>query len=171
MKDPRRVLVLAAGLALLAACAPPPQPPPDTTADEAALKAGSESWMKAYNSGDADTIVGLYAGDAIMMPPGAPAAQGHDAIREFITKDIANAQAAGVTLVNGPTDAGVCGDMGWHSGSYTVTDASGATVDSGHYSEVWHKSDGQWHIIRDIWNSDKPAMEPESGDMTETPES
>ena len=47
-------------------------------------------------------------------------------------------------------------DTGWESGSYTVRDAAGATVDSGSYLSVSHKSNGKWLYYRDTYNSDRP---------------
>ena len=58
------------------------------------------------------------------------------------------------------TGSGVTGDSGWVSGSYTVVDASGATIDSGSYLSVHRRNDGEWPYIRDIWNSDRPAAAP-----------
>ena len=51
---------------------------------------------------------------------------------------------------------GVIGDTGWEAGSYTVTLASGATVDSGSYLSVSRKANGHWLYIRDTYNSDRP---------------
>jgi ketosteroid isomerase-like protein/quercetin dioxygenase-like cupin family protein len=150
----KKIAIVAAYLIALAACAPPAA---DTAADEAALSAGTTAWLQAYNAGDVDRIVAMYAEDGIMMPPNAPAASGRAAMRAYITAGVAEAKAAGVTLVNGENHAGVSGNLGWHSGSYKVTDASGATVDSGNYLETARKTDGKWLILRDIWNSDRPT--------------
>jgi len=160
MYELNRAAIVLTSLIALAACSPAAPPAADTSADEAALRAGTTTWMAAYNAGDADRIVALYAEDGVMMPPGAPAATGHAAMRAFLTADIANAKAAGVTLLDGDSSTGVSGNIGWHSGSYKVTDASGATVDSGSYLETCRKADGKWLIIRDIWNSDRPAAAP-----------
>jgi hypothetical protein len=65
-----------------------------------------------------------------------------------------------VKIVPGAATAGVAGDIGWESGSFTVTDAKGATVDSGKYLSVARKSNGKWLYIRDIWNSDQPPPPP-----------
>ena len=85
-----------------------------------------------------------------------PFAVGHAAIREFLAKDSAGARAAGLKLVEGPASAGVTGDLGWNSGSYTLQDASGMTVDSGSYLSASKKVNGKWVMIRDTWNSDRP---------------
>ena len=98
-------------------------------ADEAAIRAQTTNWGKAYNAGDAKAVAALYADDAILQPPGAPGAKGRAAILAFLTKDIAGAQAAGVVFVLDPkTDVGVSGNMGWESGRYTAT-VKGAVVE------------------------------------------
>ena len=156
-----KTLVLAIGTVLaLSACAPAAAPAVDTAADEAALKAATRTWLEAYNAGDVEKIVALYAEDAVLMPPHAPVANGHAAIRAFLTADTAGAKAAGIKLVPGTSTAGVAGDTGWESGTYTVTNASGATVDSGSYLSVSHKSNGKWLYFRDTYNSDRPLPAP-----------
>jgi uncharacterized protein (TIGR02246 family) len=149
------VLVVGTGLAL-SACGPATPPAVDTAGDEAALKAATVTWIDAYNAGDVEKIVALYAEDAVLMPPHAPVANGHAAIRAFLTADTAGAKAAGIRLVLGTSTAGVAGDTGWESGTYTVTDASGATVDSGSYLSVSRKSNGTWLYHRDTYGSDRP---------------
>ena len=144
--------VIAVGMVALAGC----QKPVDTAAVISEAKQGSRDWAAAYNAGDADSIAAKYSDNAVIMPPGAPAAAGREAIREFIAKDSAGAKAAGVTLaISDGDEAGVSGDLAWHSGAYTVNDASGAAVDSGGYLEALQNIDGKWMIIRDIWNSDR----------------
>ncbi len=63
--------IAAAGLLALAGCAQNAAPV-DTAADVATIHAATNAWVEAYNAGDADKIVALYADDAIMMPPDAP---------------------------------------------------------------------------------------------------
>jgi uncharacterized protein (TIGR02246 family) len=155
-----RFLALVLGTLLASGCAAQPPAAVDTTADETALKAITQTWLKSYNAGDADTIVALYADDAVLMPPHAPVARGRAAIREFIAKDSAGAKSAGVMLVPGAETVGVNGDWGWNSGAYTVQDGSGKTLDSGSYLSVSHKVDGRWLYVRDTYNSDQPLPSP-----------
>jgi uncharacterized protein (TIGR02246 family) len=148
----KKALLLAAGLVALAACAPKA---PDTAADEAALTADPLAWMDAYNAGNADGVANLYAEDGILLPPGAPAVVGRAAIRDFIAADVATSKAAGLTFKNDEnTGVGVSGDMGWISGTFSVTDASGATADKGKYLSVYRRINGDWQLIRDTFNSD-----------------
>ena len=106
-------------------------------------------------------MANLYAEDALLMPPGAPAVTGRPGIKTFLGEDAAKSKGAGISLKNAAvTGSGVNGDTGWISGTYTVTDASGATIDSGSYLSVHRRANGSWPYIRDIWNSDRPPAPP-----------
>lgn len=134
----------------------------DIASAKAAYRSINKSWFEAYNTGDVDGIVALYAEDAVVSAPGAPAARGHAAIHELLTKDVTGAMEAGISLKGGEmSDAGVSGDLGWEWGTFTVVDQSGTTVDRGKYTSVFARKDGKWLIIRDIWNSDGPMTEME----------
>jgi uncharacterized protein (TIGR02246 family) len=125
-------------------------------ADEAAIRAQSATWEKAYNGGDTKAVAAQYAEDALLLPPGAPAVSGRAAILAFFTKDIASSSAAGALfVVASKTDVGVSGNMGWESGTYQVT-VKGAVVETGKFLSVSLKKDGKWLYIRDTWNADAP---------------
>lgn len=155
--------VIAVGLVALAGCQPAAQ---DTTADEAAIRLSAPAWAASYNAGDTDALVAMYWEDAVCTPPGVSALVGRDAIREYLAADIAATKAAGLTMnipEGGAVD--VSGDLAYEAGTYSVTDASGATVDAGKYLGVLQKRDGKWLYIRDTWNSDNapaPAAAPAS---------
>ena len=85
------IFVVAGSLAGLAHAA--------ATADEAAIRAQTTSWEKAYNGGDAKGVAAQYADDALLLPPGASGVSGKPAILEFFTKDIATSKAAGAVFV------------------------------------------------------------------------
>ena len=130
------------------------------TADEAAIRAQTESWGKAYNSGDAKGVAAQYADDALLLPPGSSSVRGRAAILDYFTKDIANSRAGGAVFVLNPkTDVGVSGNMGWESGTYKVT-VKGAVVETGKFLSVSRKKDGKWQYIRDTWNADAPIAAP-----------
>ena len=82
------ILALGGALAGLAHAAAP------ASADEAAIRAQTASWEKAYNGGDAKGVAAQYAEDALLLPPGAPGVRGRAAILSFFTKDIADSKAA-----------------------------------------------------------------------------
>ncbi len=149
----------AAALLVLAACQPAAQ---DTAADLATFQAGTKAWISSYNAGDADAITAMYTADAIVTAPDRPAAVGRDAIRTMVAADIEGIKAAGLTLQVSHGNGGASGDLGWDDGSWSVVDANGTTLDTGHYMAVWKKADGKWLMIRDTWNSDRPKPAPEA---------
>jgi ketosteroid isomerase-like protein len=143
----------AAGIVALAGC----QHGTDAAAFDKQAKEDVRKFIPAFNTGDVETLVAMYAPDAEVMAPGNPRAVGHDAIRATLAKESAAMQAAGVTLeLNDDDKTGASGNLGYHSGSFVVKDASGAVVDSGNYLAVMKNTDGKWLIIRDTWNSDRP---------------
>jgi uncharacterized protein (TIGR02246 family) len=154
MKRSKTISWLAAGLVVLAGVVQ--AAPPAAGADEAAIRAQTTAWAKAYNAGDVKGVAAQYADDALVLPPGAPGVSGKAAIVAFFTKDIAGSKAAGVVFnINPKTDVGVSGDMGWESGTYTAT-IKGAVVESGKFLSVSRKKDGKWQYLRDTWNADAP---------------
>jgi len=123
--------------------------------------AGTVEWAAAYNAGAVERIVALYAEDAVVMPPDAPSASGHAALRSYLAKDMAASRAAGVTLaLGGDEEVVTSGDIGWHRGTFNAVGKDGATVVTGKYLEIWQRQKGQWRIVRDIWNNDAPAAAP-----------
>jgi ketosteroid isomerase-like protein len=147
--------IFVVSLAMLSGCA---QPPADTSADLAALKAEVLDWMAAYNAGDADGVAAMNAEDAVVMAPGAVSAVGRAAIRDFIAADIANTKAAGFVFTGDESsDGGIDGNTGWTSGTFAVEDSAGGTVATGKYLTVYEKRNGDWQIIRDMWNLDPSA--------------
>jgi uncharacterized protein (TIGR02246 family) len=145
--------VIAAGLLALAGC----QKAPDMAAEMDAVKAVNKAWNDNYAAGDAAAVVALYADDAVVLAPGYATASGRDAVRALIEADVAGAKAAGISLNISPESVvEMSGDIAWQTGTFTVTDASGAQIDSGKFLSVLRKKDGKWSLIRDAWNSDTP---------------
>jgi len=158
MKIMNKWLLLVAGTVVLTSGAPMA-----LAADDAAatIRAGTATWVKSFNAGNVDGVLAQYADDAVLMPPGAAPVSGKAAIKQYLAKDIAGAQAAGMTFVFGSVnDVKVSGDMAWHAGTFSIANKAGTTVDTGKYLEAWRKSGGKWHIVRDIWNSDTPPPAP-----------
>ncbi len=162
----------AAGFVALAGCQ---HGGTDSAAVEKQAKADVRVFIPAFNNGDVETLVAMYAPDAEVMAPGNSRAVGHDAIRAMLTKESAAMKAAGVSLeLNDDDKGGASGDLGYHSGSFAVKDASGNVVDSGNYLAVLKRQeDGKWLLFRDTWNSDNPppAAAPAAEPASEAPAS
>lgn len=155
--------IVAVGLIALAGCQ---KAAVDTSADEAAIRAATAAWAADYNAGDADAVAAHYAEDAVLQPPGASSASGRAAIREFIAGDSAASMAAGLKFnIPGDGPVGISGDLAYEAGTFSVTDAAGATVATGKYMGVFRNIDGKWLLVRDTWNMDA-AVAPAAAEET-----
>ena len=108
-----------------------------------------QAWEKAYNSGDAAAVAGLYAKDAMIMAPGTEPASGTSAIQAFFAEDMR--QGAKNTLTT--ADVVGSGDYAVSTGKWVATSAEGKHLDHGSYMTLYKKEGGGWKIIRDTWNS------------------
>lgn len=156
----QRAILLAVSLFVVAGCSPTTKAdtqaaPTDTAADVAKLKSIEDQWYDFYHKGDADGLANLYAEDGQVLAAGAPAAVGRAAIRTYMANDIANMKAAGLADNAGDYNgAGASGDLGWVSGVYLISNAAGTVTDRGKYTTIFQRTNGEWKIIRDTWNSD-----------------
>jgi ketosteroid isomerase-like protein len=100
----------------------------------------------------------MYWEDSLLFPPNVPAVAGGAPLRAYFAAETPAFKAAGLTM-NIPAAGAVhiAGDLAYEAGTYTVTDAAGATVETGKYIGVFQKRDGKWRYIRDTWNMDAPA--------------
>jgi ketosteroid isomerase-like protein len=153
----RKLLLVFATIGVIAAgCARTP-PPQDVAADRAKLQTDALTWFDYFGKADSEGIANLYAEDALVLPPGEPAVSGRPAIKSYFGAQMAGAKAAGMSVKHeSVTGSDVSGDLGWISGTYTLQDSTGATVDTGKFLSVHHRVNGAWLFIRDTWNSDRP---------------
>ena len=146
---------LLIGLSLVLALSVGPSSAAEPSKEVAAIQAVDAIFVKAYNSGDVDTVVAQYAVHAVLQPPGAPAADGKAAIHTFFATDIPAAAKEGAKFVLNPgAQGGFSGDLGWSSGTFHVKGKDGQVLDKGKYLSVSRKIGGKWLYIRDMWNSD-----------------
>jgi uncharacterized protein (TIGR02246 family) len=121
---------------------------------EAAIRANDEAFAAAFNRKDAQGIAALYTEDAAILPPGAPRADGRDAIAAFwqavIDSGLTNASLTPVEVV-------VTGDTATEVGRAILhapgTDGGPATPAHINFVVLWRRdAAGQWKLHRDIWN-------------------
>ena len=156
-----RGLSLIVTVAIVTSLACQPQTIVDLTAsDEAALRQAFDSEMKAANAADAAGWASLYAEDAIVLRPHAPAVQGREAIRQWLATlpPISNAKGQGVEVVGH-------GDLAYLRGTYTMTfsvpGVPAPIEEQGKFLQIYRKqSDGSWKMTREIYNSDLPLPAP-----------
>jgi ketosteroid isomerase-like protein len=125
------------------------QAPDQHASDKSALESGATRWMEAFSAKDTEALTALYAEDAVLLPPNAPAIFGRDAI----TATIQEMFAAGLSIELEDLEIKVAGDLGYKAGRYRTRGEDGSLIDRGKYIEIWSKVEGNWVLHRDIWNS------------------
>jgi ketosteroid isomerase-like protein len=137
---------------LFAACA---SMAPANDAEQAIRKADADLTVNA-RAGNAAVLAAVYADDAVIMPPNAPAVRGPEAIRQFWTGFLGLGQIDLALTIDKVTQSG---DLAAEIGRYemTITPKGAAPIhDKGKYLVAWRKTGGAWKIIGDIFNSDLP---------------
>jgi uncharacterized protein (TIGR02246 family) len=115
-------------------------------------------WYAAFNAGDADALMKLYAPDATLLL-GGRAYAGRAAIESFHRRNFAGARFACTWTI----EAGAAADAltaVWGTDTCTETPvAGGQTLRwTGRWVTVFQKQpDGSWLIVRDSGEEDRPA--------------
>jgi ketosteroid isomerase-like protein len=148
------VAVVCAAVAL-AACTQTPATPADPAAIVAERNA---AFMAAVAAGDGASVGASYAEDAVLMPPGAPAVEGREAIGQFWQGGI-GAGIARVELAPGEVIATNAAPLLERSTARWF-DAAGDVIEQGKYVVIWRQVDGQGYMAWDIWNGDASAAAP-----------
>jgi uncharacterized protein (TIGR02246 family) len=145
---------LVATLLALGCAAPKPALNASADADERAIRAIDDRWNQALKSQDDSLIGGIYASDAVLLPPNMPRVSGTASIRQFW----AQIWPLKATLQLQPGTIRVSGDWAIEEGNWTwsLPTPAGETRDTGKYLVSWHRESGGWRAVEDIWNSDNP---------------
>lgn len=123
----------------------------------AAIRAGDEAFVEAFNTGDAAGLAALYTDDAMLMAPGAAAVQGPDAIEGMMAGFFGEGPGPQLSLDTKNVELMMSPGMGHTAvatGSWTMNGADGAHLDHGKFMVVWRQTDDGWKMARDMWNSD-----------------
>ncbi|RMF56304.1 MAG: DUF4440 domain-containing protein [Bacteroidetes bacterium] len=148
------VLLVAGGL-MGCQRAQPETPPPaapvevDLTAARAAIDEVDRAYGEAMRAGDAETIVALHAGDAVVLPPDAPVLRGKAAIAQAFREYYA--EPLPVTLQLQEVVVASSGDLAY------VIGASNGADGNGKYLTVLRRTADGWVIVADAWNNDQPT--------------
>jgi ketosteroid isomerase-like protein len=113
----------------------------------------SALWDTAAAAEDLDTIMAMYADDAVEMPPGVPTIVGKPAIRADYEFLFANYDLQHVTKV---VQLEIQGTLSVERGDYSMlvvpADGSGAFVETGKHLIVRRWINGSWLNVMETWN-------------------
>lgn len=144
-------------LFLLFGCSDDPQVNSSQEEDVAAITAVSEARAQAFNESDAQGIANHFTEDAILMAPGAPAAQGREAVAAYYQSIFDEYEPV---LESYYEEVEVSGDMAYGRGeakvSLTPREGGPTTTSTSKYLNILQRQpDGSWQTTRDVWNANE----------------
>ncbi len=130
----------------------------DMSKIKAMLQEMNEKWVKAELAGDNETILSLYADDAVSLPSYSPMIEGKDAISESMEKS----KEAGfkftdfkLTTLNVHASGDLVYEIGKYEMTFTMKGMDKPVKDEGKYLTVYQKQeDGSLKIKAGMWNTD-----------------
>ena len=132
--------------------------PNDAATVQKAIDASEAKWSAALMKGDTAALMSVYAEDAITMAPNAKRATGRAAVSQMYAETMKEVKFPAVSIKS--DDVIVSGDYAIETGTYRMTmqpKAGKSMDDVGKFITIWKKQpDGQWKMIRDIFNTDLP---------------
>jgi uncharacterized protein (TIGR02246 family) len=160
------VLFSTVALVLLTGCGETTPAPatPSTEEETAKIDQLRNSFITAFNSGDAAAVADLYTSDGIALPQNQPAMTGREAILNY-NKGMFEQFTPKISIMSEELKISGSGDMAFDRGTYTMEltpKAGGAVImDEGKYLVVLQRQpDGSWKVLRDIDNSSRPLPPP-----------
>lgn len=125
--------------------------------DEQSLRDQFDRLNEAFESGDTDAVMSMYADNIVIIPPGEPVRVGTDAVRESQVS-----LAAEFDYVVDEYEVHrveVSGDLGYILATYSdhATPKAGGETESqsGRWATMWRRQeDGSWKCTAEIWNLD-----------------
>jgi ketosteroid isomerase-like protein len=128
----------------------------ETALARQAIEITAQRYMMHFNAGNADSVAAIYAERGRIMWPNRRAAVGRDSIAARLSA----IGAVTPVLSLRTEDVAASGPLAVERGRYTMTWTSpdgGQFADSGKYLMRWHRTEAEWMIVDNIWNSDLPT--------------
>lgn len=130
----------------------PAQPDPET----AAINALYGEWIKATATRGADGYVSFFVADGAVLPPGMPAVEGKDAIRQWIQKELEEFKLEDGRFVPGPLKIA----NGWAVRRFSISGkrvpkkgGEAVQVDNKYMDVLQKQADGSWKFVYRMWSS------------------
>lgn len=146
-------------LTILFACTPQESPKSDPATLKSEIQEMENRWAEAYNAGDADALLALYADDATGMSNEKPLVTGKENLRKAFNEEMATRNTDNKFTF---TTLSVAGDenMLVETGMTTLTYPDGRTEDAGKYMAVWKKQGDKWVCTHDMSNNNNKPTGP-----------
>ena len=111
------------------------------------------AWDAAFNAGDVDALMALYAADSLSLPPGR-APMDNAALRADLEALFADYSAEHIsTFVSGHAEGNTFVEYGGYTMEATPKgDAEPFSEEGKHVMVLSQQTDGTWKILWEIWN-------------------
>lgn len=115
------------------------------------VKSLDQAWTKAVLAGDAAALAALYADEAVLAMPGAPAARGNKAITESLAAWLKDTKVTEFTLMASHYQTAGHLSAGWGNWKMTTVPKAGGVpmTETGTYCGVAVEKDGVWKYVSD----------------------
>lgn len=124
--------------------------------ETAAINALYGEWIKAMATRGAEGYVSFFAADGAVLPPGMPALEGKDAIRQWIQKELEDFTLEGGKFVPGPLKV----SNGWAVRRFSISGkrvpkkgGEPVQVDNKYMDVLQKQADGSWKFVYRMWSS------------------
>ena len=118
------------------------------------IEALNAKWLAMVEAGDAAGIAALYAPDGRLMPPGAPTAEGREAIEKVWAGFL---ELPSLTFGSHGIRVAEAGDMAYDTGWIAMEmrgDDGALRSARGKYVVIWEQGADGWQVAVDILNMD-----------------
>lgn len=152
-----RTLLVALAIVALGSL-PSLRPAAEGAPADAAAHAAHDAYVKAINSNDLETIMGMLTEDVVFLAAHEKPYVGKSAVRPWV-KGYLDAFKTQWEKTN--LEFVVAGEWAFERYSYKSTDtprAGGAAIEDTGWGLVIYRreGDGKWRVARDAWGSDRP---------------
>ena len=114
----------------------------------------NDQWMAAFNKGDAAAVAAMYTIDAYVLPDGKEMVKGRSAIEALWKQQMAGATVEKITTLDvKPLGGNAAREIGTATMKTKAQPPQDVVIK---YAVVWQKEGGQWKLLQDIWNMNKP---------------
>ena len=114
----------------------------------------NDQWMAAFNKGDAAAVAAMYTIDAYVLPDGREMVKGRPAIEALWKQQMAGATVEKITTLDvKPLGGNAAREIGTATMKTNAQPPQDVVIK---YAVVWQKEGGQWKLLQDIWNMNKP---------------
>lgn len=142
--------VASLAFALALAQAPKDAPKAKASSEEQAIRNAELAYGAAYNKGDLDTIMNLWAADADFVDEDGKTYKGKDAIRALFKAAMDDAKGSTMKLTSKSLRF-LKPDVAIEDGTVEITSAEGVK-DQNRFTAIWMKTGGKWLLsnVRDL---------------------